>query len=107
MKYFLMTVFLFATADAATIECETLINLESVASGSVATVKNVKLSVSAHPDVHAFVTETGSENFLVEAFLPSLQMRIYAEGSLRAKSEKLTASAWSRELMVDVVCKLK
>jgi hypothetical protein len=107
MKFFLTALFLCSTGFSATLECETLINLEPVVSGSVTTVKNSKLQVSHHPDAIAFVTETGPENFLVEAFLPSLQMRIYAEGALRTTNEKLTASAWSREFMVDVTCKLK
>ena len=105
MRYFLFLVFLNSMGQAATLECETLVNLDVVTSGSVSPVKNVKLKVSEVPEVSAFVTETGPESYLVEAYLPSLQMRIYAEGSLRSLSEKLTASAWDRSLMVDVVCK--
>lgn len=92
-------------AQSATLECRSLVNLNEVTSGSVATAKNVKLKVSEVPEVSAFVTETGPENFLVEAYLPTLQMRVYAEGTLHDASEKLTASAWDRSLMVDVVCK--
>ena len=92
-------------AQSATLECQSLVNLNSVGSGTVTPVKNLKLKVSEDSEVTAFVTETGPENYLVEAYLPTLQMRIYAEGSLHNTSEKLTASAWDRSLMVDVVCK--
>ena len=90
---------------AALLECKNLVNLEVVSEGSVTPVKKVKLLVSTSDEVVSYVTETGPEQYLVEAYLPNLQMRIYSEGSISKPDQTLTASAWDRSLMVDVICK--
>ena len=91
-------------AEAVTLKCQSLINLDVVSSATVATVKNQKIQISSTTEVVSYVTELGPELFLVEAFLPELEMRIYAQGTLHSESETLTASVWARSMMVDVIC---
>src|SRR3989338_4462001 len=69
-------------AEAVTLKCQSLINLDVVSSATVATVKNQKIQISSTTEVVSYVTELGPELFLVEAFLPELEMRIYAQGTL-------------------------
>ena len=103
-KIFFGLLLVSVVVRASTLECESLVNLDTISSDIVSTQLSSKTQISSTDEVVSYVTETKPGVFLVEAFLPSLEIRIYAEGELSAGSE-LKASTWARSIMVDVVCK--
>ena len=54
----------------------------------------------------AYITEKSHSNFEVEAFLPEQQMRLYALGALSEYSHTLVLTSWSREMLVEISCRL-
>lgn len=106
MKILLPVILLACSfAEAATLECKSLVNLNVVAESNAITTLNEKIVVNKTEQVIAYVTETKPSYFVVEAFLPSLEMRIYAEGAIANENDELKTSAWARDIMIDVVCK--
>ncbi len=110
MKSILSFIFILLASSfafAVTVECKTYLNLSEVASNTAMTVKKQSVSVSRDDDsAWVFITEKTDGIFMVEAYIPELEQRIYAEGKLEPGQE-LIASVWSRPMIVDVSCKIK
>lgn len=106
MKKLFLLLFLPQLAFSADLECRNLVNLDEISRSLIHTVKNEKIQIASDSEVISYVTEKGPDFFVVEAFLPPHEMRIYVEGSLGGSKTSLTASTWTRTDMVDVVCTL-
>ncbi|MEQ1723372.1 MAG: hypothetical protein ABL930_09365 [Pseudobdellovibrio sp.] len=102
--YLVLTVFALNT-QAATLECKSFINLDEVTSSAVVTSLKNKVLIDKVDEITSYVTETSPNVFSLEAFIPSLEMRIYSEAALNNVGEVLKATAWAREILVDVICK--
>ena len=104
MKTLLLLLLSAVSVKASVLECKSLINSDMVGGATVATVLKNKELITKDEKVVSYVTETAPEMFSVEVYIPSLDLRIYGEGPIHL-NESLNATAWARDLLVDVVCK--
>lgn len=108
MKHFLTGAIFLITgqwAYSATFECQTFLNLDVISAQIVKTEVKVKTPVDQTDVAVSYLTEKANNAFTLEVFLPLSEMRIYSEGTVSEASQTITASAWAREYMVDVVCR--
>ncbi|MDO9183613.1 MAG: hypothetical protein Q7U04_14460 [Bacteriovorax sp.] len=106
-KMFTLLTLIFSTnLYCAQINCNILLNQDSISQVKVSTIINQKISISSAEGVFAFVTETEKDHYLIEAYLSDYDLRLYVEGTLRDNNDKLSASAWGRESMVEIACNL-
>lgn len=101
----LLFIFISCSVNAAVLECTGLVNLDIVSKVKLETSVNIKILIDKTQKFTSYVTELRPDVFSVEVFLPDLEIRIYSEGALSKLNDSLTATAWSREVLVDVVCK--
>ena len=94
------------TAFAGTFACDLIINGERVHQAPVTTVLNEKSLVTKKASAVVYLTEKNSNEYSLEAFLPGYDARIYAEGSVKARGEKITASLWGRDILIETTCTL-
>lgn len=90
---------------SATLECKVVLNLDIVDKSTVVTFLKHKSLIAEHSQIISYVTEMSPDFFSIEAFIPSLDTRIYSEGVLKNSDETLTATAWARDILADVICK--
>lgn len=93
------------TAFSATFECQTFLNLDPISAQVVKTEIQTKTPVDQTDVAVSFLTEKGDDSFILEVFLPYSQMRIYSEATVRELGQTIASTAWSREYMVDVICR--
>lgn len=91
---------------SAELLCDISVNLDILSQTTVTTELNEKTSIDSVGSVTAYVTEKENNHYIVEAFLADHEIRIYGEGTLRDKSDKVVASAWSRDSIIDIQCTL-
>lgn len=102
----LLTVMLSSLmSQSATLECKSFINLDEVTSSNVITSLKKQVLIDKLDEITTYVTETKSNVFSLEAFIPSLEQRIYSEAALNNLNDEIKSTAWAREILVDVVCK--
>lgn len=104
MKLLLMLL-LSNSVFAATLECNVLINLDSVIVLNVVTSLQTKNLLSREPQISSYVTEVLPDFFTIEAYIPSLDSRIYNEGFMRTNGDVLVASVWTRDVLTEIKCK--
>lgn len=92
-------------AYSANFECQTYHNLDVISAQIVKTELNVKTNVDSTDVAVSYLTEKNDAFYVLEVFLPYSEMRIYSEANVANAGQTITASAWSREYMVDVVCR--
>lgn len=105
MKIFTVILFCAFPVFAAKLECLVLINLDVVTKSTISTSLMSKVPIVNHQEIISYVTETSPDTFSLEAFVPSLDARIYSEASMSKTEEKISAVLWSREILAEVVCK--
>lgn len=93
------------TAQSATLECKSFINLDEVTNSNVITSLKKQVLIDKVDEITTYVTETKPNVFSLEAFIPMLEQRIYSEAALNNIDEEIKSTAWSRDILVDVVCK--
>lgn len=100
---------LSVSAIGATLDCKIDENASTVLKNRVETLKKEKVLIGRTAQVTAYVTEKAKDQYEVEVFVPSYELRIYAEGSLESDSSvnHLQTSLWGREALIEVSCKLK
>ena len=105
-------IFLFALVlinvqilKAATFECQTFLNLDVISAQVVKTEIRSKVDVDNTYIAHSFLTQKENNVYLLEVYLPEHDMRIYSEATVIENNTTITASLWTRDDMVDVVCR--
>ncbi len=93
-----------ASSQAATFNCQLLINGNLKQEMEVQTKLNSKIRIVSTGDVTGYLVEKDHNLFVIESFLASSEVRIYAEATLKSAGEKLTSSLWSRDLLMDLTC---
>lgn len=93
-------------AFSADLLCDISVNLDILSESTVATSLDQKILIDRVGTVTAYITEKENHHYVVEAFLADHEMRIYGEGTLREKSDRLVASSWSRDAIIDIECRL-
>ncbi len=93
-------------AFSAELVCDISVNLDILSESTVTTSLNEKTPIDSVGNVIAYVTEKDKSHYIIEAFLADHEMRIYGEGALRESTDKVVASAWSRDSIVDIECRL-
>ena len=86
--------------------CDIKVNLDSVLTVPVSTTLKDKVMIGEVDEARAYITEQADNQFLVEAYLPDYEIRIYGLGTLREAKDTVTASLWGREYMIDIACSL-
>ena len=106
------TIFIFAIAfinvqllKAATFECQTFLNLDVISAQVVKTEVRSKVEVDNTDVARSYLTQKENNVFLLEAYLPQHDMRIYSEAAVIEKNTTITVSVWSHDDMIDVVCR--
>lgn len=92
--------------NAATLHCEILNNLSLVQSTKVKTTPGEKVLIGNLGYLTAYVLEKNQNTFILEAFLPDQEARIYAQGNLNTDQDSVVASFWNRENIFDISCHL-
>ena len=83
--------------------CEIKINDSSKFMGKINSLLGEKTLVAKTPEIISYLTQK-NDSFVIEGFLTNYDARIYAEGSLKNSGDKLTASLWGRDILIDVSC---
>lgn len=89
---------------SAELLCDISVNFDILSETTVSTKLNEKMPIDSVGSVSAYVTEKENNHFVIEAFLADHEIRIYGEGALREKSDKVVASSWSRDSIIDIQC---
>jgi len=92
-------------AFSATFECQTFLNLDVISAQIVKTEVKVKTPVDQTDVAVSYLTEKANNGFTLEVFLPLSEIRIYSEATINDAGQSITSSAWTRDYMVDVVCR--
>lgn len=105
MKTLIVLILLSSTVKAATLECKSFVNLQEVSQSTIETQLLEKVIVDRIDKATSYVTEMKDGSYLLEAFIPSLEIRIYSEANLSQSGDKIKVSIWDRDFMADVICK--
>lgn len=95
---------LSSAALAKPLHCEIKENGSLVYAGQVNTARHKKIAIGQTPELYAYVTESENASFTLEGFLVNYDARVYAEGVLKNRNDHLTASLWTRQLLIDIQC---
>src|SRR4051812_5479747 len=87
---------------AADLVCDISVNLDILSETNVSTTLNTKTRIDALEGITAYVTEKEKSHFIVEAYLADYDMRIFGEGTIKDKEDRLIATAWGRDSIVDI-----
>lgn len=93
-----------ATSFARPLHCEIKENGATVYTNQINSERHKRIEFGQTPSLSGYITEGDNGSFTIEAFIPNYDARVYAEGVLRVKTDKLTASLWTRQVLVDVQC---
>lgn len=106
-KIFISGLFLVfsSAANSATFECQTFLNMDVISAQVATTELKVKTLVDQTEVAVSYLTEKADASFVLEVFLPYSQMRIYSEASVASAGQSITSTAWTRDYMIDVVCR--
>ncbi len=96
-----------SVAFSANLTCEIRLSNSLILRRDVATQKQAKTVIGETGEISAYVLEKENQHYTIEALLPEMDARIYAEGSLRELQDRVVASLWGRTLLVDVECRIK
>ena len=91
-------------AFSKVVNCEIKFNLDTISKTTVTTIPNQKVLIDDIDQAAAYITEEANGQFTVEAYLPDFDARIYGQGSLVNKTDKVSASIWGRAAMIDISC---
>lgn len=91
---------------AAELFCDISVNLNILSETNVSTILNSKTRIDALEGITAYVTEKEKSHFIVEAYLADYDMRIFGEGTIKDSEDRLVATAWGRDSIVDIECRL-
>ena len=91
-------------ASAATLNCHIDINNDPLLQTQVETKTKTKVKTGEVDSVTAYVTEKVDGIYTLEAFLASSETRIYSEGMIKTNGDRLSASVWSRDILLDIEC---
>lgn len=105
MKIFSFILMLSSIVHASNLDCQTYLNLEVISQTSVQSAINQKILVENTERVVTYLTENDHHQFVLEAFIPSLQIRIYSEAKVSDIHDSIKVSLWDRDLILDIVCK--
>lgn len=96
----------FATgAQASVFNCRVSENLQVVEKIQVTKTDNARVRVS-NKDTYVFYLSTFNSGLIeLEAFLPSVEMRIYSKGNVEKNSVTLTS--WQRDGLLEFNCSLE
>lgn len=100
-----LVLILGSTANSATFECQTFLNLDVISTQIATTEPKIKVLVDQTDVAVTYLTEKADNFFTLEVFLPYSQMRIYSEATVSVTSQTISSTAWTREYMVDVACR--
>jgi len=103
---FLFVVFVSFNVFARSLVCSAYVNLEFKFSNQVDSNLNEKISIGREPNFRAYVTQKENDIFIVEAFIVNQEVRVYGEGTLKSDTDRIKASIWSREEIIDIDCVL-
>lgn len=108
MKIYLSILALFLSFNVYSAEllCDISVNFDILSESTVTTGLNEKTPIDSVGSITAYVTEKENNHYIIEAFLADHELRIYGEGSLREKSDKVVVSSWSRDSIIDIQCTL-
>lgn len=105
MKLFLGILLLGSWAQASVFNCRISENLQVVEKMQVTATDNARVKVSS-ADAYVFYLSTLSSGVVeLEAFLPSVEMRIYSKGNIEKNSVTLTS--WQRDGLLEFNCSLE
>jgi hypothetical protein len=90
------------TALGKSVSCQIKLNDSIVSRLTVKSNPRQKVSIGNVEGVSAYLTERGSQNFEIEAFIARYDLRIYAQGSLKTATDHVIASLWGRDSLVDI-----
>lgn len=105
MKILSLILLLCSVGHATTMDCETFMNLEPFAQSKVETKLSQKVLVNKSDSATIYVTENSENQYVLEAFMPSLEIRIYSEAKINDLQDSIKLSLWDRDFIFDVVCK--
>ncbi|MFL5813150.1 MAG: hypothetical protein ACJ763_06195 [Bdellovibrionia bacterium] len=91
---------------AKSLRCEIKESSTPMSSAQIETVPHRKLGFGQTPNVIAYVTEYDNGNFTLEGFLVNYEARFYSAGVLKSQNDRLIASLWSRQVLIDLQCTL-
>lgn len=105
MKTFCIILLFSGLAHSATLECKSLVNLQEQGTFVLETNLGTKNIVTAAEEFSSFLTQIKPDLFSLEIFVPNLEVRFYSESALKSSGESLSATVWSRDILIGVHCK--
>ncbi len=109
MKAFVIAAALFAGSQNVHSEevfCTVKVNLETVAETQFNIGATERLMYVQAEDFAFYLANKGQSKFELEVFDGSVPSRSYAQGVLRALTDELTWTLWSRDILLETSCKL-
>jgi hypothetical protein len=91
---------------SAELNCNIQINQDIMSEVQVTTTLDQKAGIDSVNGVVAYVTEKANNHYIVEAYLADYDLRVYGEGSIKDQNDRVVASVWGRDSMVDIECRL-
>lgn len=89
---------------AEVLDCQIALNLTPVLKQKVTLEGTEKVLIGSNSGISAYVTAKENNQFLVEAFLEDVEMRMYGEGKILQAGDSVSASLWSRNSLIDIKC---
>lgn len=109
LSIFLMFVLGFSSlfsshAFAENFQCEVKVNATTLISKKVTSLRGQKIPIGETQQIRAFLTENQIHLFTLEAFLPSVEARVYSQATMRAVGDVINLSYWDRDVLYELQC---
>lgn len=108
MKYRIVLVslvLLASVAKADKFECGLFYNLDRISDSLVESKLSEKVLITKNYEATAYLNQKKANDFELEVYLPEHEMRVYSQADLSSGKAQISLSTWSRQSLIDVVCK--
>lgn len=107
MKYIIVLacLALSVAAKADRFDCGLYYNLDRISDHIIEPKLTEKVLIAKTDEATAFLNQKKLNEFEIEVYLPEHEMRVYSQADLSLAKAQISLSTWSRQSLIDVVCK--
>ena len=105
MRYLIfLLLFICSQAQAGSLLCEIQENTVTTFKALVEYQLEQRTTIGEVAGIRTFVTEKSTNHFELEAFIPDIPGRFYAESQLLQQGDALTLTFWGRDQLISLKC---
>jgi hypothetical protein len=99
-----LLLFICSQTQASSLWCEIQENTVTTFQTLVGSQLEQRTSIGEVAGIHTFVTEKSANYFELEAFIPDIPARFYAESQLLEQGHSIALTFWGRDQLISLKC---